>query len=166
MHSLTRDELAALLAAAKKHSARDYIMISTAFRHGMRASEITQLTAGQVRSGYITVLRLKGSDTNVQSCSPELTEFAHGKTGRLFDIQRRQFHNVIRMHGKTAGIPEHKRHAHSLKHTTAMLMLEGGGKINEVQKRLGHKNGGNTLKYLCVSDDVASRAFQAAVGSF
>jgi hypothetical protein len=47
-----------------------------------------------------------------------------------------------------------------------MLMLEGGGKINEVQKRLGHKNGGNTLKYLCVSDDVASRAFQAAVGSF
>jgi integrase len=142
------------------------MMISTAFRHGMRASEITQLTAEQVRSGYITVLRLKGSDTNVQACSPDLKEYAQGKTGRLFDIERRQFHNVIRMHGKTAGIPEHKRHSHVLKHSCAMLMLEGGGKINEVQKRLGHKNGGNTLKYLAVSDDAAGRAFQAAVGSF
>jgi integrase len=102
----------------------------------------------------------------VQACSPELTEYALGKMGRLFDIQRRQFHNVSRMHGKTAGIPEHKRHSHVSKHSCAMLMLEGGGKINEVQKRLGHKNGGNTLKYLCVSDDAAGRAFQAAVGSF
>lgn len=56
MHSLTKQESAALLAAAKKHSVRDYIMIATAFRHGMRASEITRLTAEQVRSGYITVL--------------------------------------------------------------------------------------------------------------
>jgi integrase len=47
MHSLTRDELAALLAAAKNHSVRDYMMISTAFRPGMRASEITQLTASR-----------------------------------------------------------------------------------------------------------------------
>ena len=69
-------------------------------------------------------------------------------------------------HGKTAGIPEHKRHSHVSKHSCAMLMLEGGGKINEVQKRLGHKNGANTLKYLCVSDDAAGWAFQAAVGSF
>ena len=166
MHSLTREQLAALLAAAKKYSVRDYLMISTAFRHGMRASEITQLTAERVRSGYVTVLRLKGSDKSVQECSPELTEYAQGKTGRLFNINRRMFDYVMKRHGKAAGIPEHKRHSHVLKHTTAMLMLEGGGKINEVQKRLGHKNGGNTLKYLAVSDDVASRAFQAAVGSF
>jgi site-specific recombinase XerD len=80
-------------------------------------------------------------------------------------FKRRQFHNVIRKHGATAGIPTYKLSAHKLKHTTAHLMLDGGAKINEVQKRLGHKNGGNTLKYLAVSDDVASKAFSASCGA-
>ena len=72
---------------------------------------------------------------------------------------------MIRKHGATAGIPTYKLSAHKLKHTTAHLMLDGGAKINEVQKRLGHKNGGNTLKYLAVSDDVASKAFSASCGA-
>ncbi len=164
MNSLSASELSSLLAAARKHSQRDYIMLSTAFRHGLRASEICGMTAEQVRSGYVTINRLKGSDKSVQACSPELTEYAKDKTGRLFNIQRRQFHNVMVQHGSTAGIPEHLKHCHVLKHSCAMIMLAGGAKINEVQKRLGHKNGGNTLKYLAVSDAVADKAFSAAIG--
>lgn len=42
---LTRDEVAALLRSSKKsrHSARNYAMILLAYRHGLRASEVTGL---------------------------------------------------------------------------------------------------------------------------
>jgi integrase len=66
MHSLTKDELVTLLAAAKKHSQRDYVMVLVGFYHGMRASEVCGLTAEHIRDGYIRVERLKGSETNVQ----------------------------------------------------------------------------------------------------
>jgi integrase len=166
MHSLTQSELSSLLAAAKKHSQRDYIMILVGFFHGMRASEICGLTAEHVRGNHVRIERLKGSETNIQQGHADLLAYAAGKTGPLFNIKRRQFHNVIVHHCITAGVPEHLRHAHCLKHTCARLGLDGGMKINELQKRLGHKNGGNTLKYLAVSDEVASKAFGAAVGAF
>ena len=165
MNSFSAQELSSPLAAARKHSERDYVMLRVGFHHGLRASEICGLTAEHFRGKYLRVERLKGSETNVQEAHPDVLAYAAGKKGLLFGIKRRQFHNVMRMHCKTAGIPEHLAHAHVLKHATAMIMLEGGATINMVQKRLGHRNGGNTLKYLAVSDDAASKAFAAAVGT-
>ena len=164
MNSFSAQELSSLLAAARKHSQRDYVMILTAFTHGMRASEICGLTSEHIRGGFVRVERLKGSETNIQEAHPDLLAYAKGKTGPLFNIKRRQFDNVMKRHCETAGIPEYKASAHKLKHTTAHLMLDGGATINTVQKRLGHKNGGNTLKYLAVSDEVANKAFAAAIG--
>lgn len=63
-----------------------------------------------------------------------------------------------------AGVSKLKASCHKLKHTTAMLGLKGGMKINELQTYLGHKNGGNTLAYLKVSDEEASNAFAASIG--
>jgi integrase len=165
MHSLTRDELVALLAAAKKHSQRDYVMVLVGFYHGMRASEVCGLTTEHIRDGYIRVERLKGSETNVQEAHPDVLAYATGKIGLLFGIKRRQFFNVVRKHCVTAGIPEHLAHPHTLRHTCCSLMLDGGAKINEVQKRAGHRSLSSTGRYLIVSDAVASRAFQAAVGN-
>ena len=79
-------------------------------------------------------------------------------------MSRWTFNRRMKEYGIEAGLPEHLLHAHTLKHTCAQLGLDGGMKINEVQKRLGHKNGGNTLKYLAVSDSVAAKAFAAAAG--
>ena len=164
MNSFSAQELSSLLAAARKHSLRDYIMILVGFFHGMRATEICTLTAEHVIGGHVKIERLKGSETNIQQGHADMLAYCAGKTGPLFNIKRRQFHNVIRKHGMTAEIAIHLLHAHTLKHTCAQLGLDGGMKINEVQKRLGHKNGGNTLKYLAVSDSVAAKAFTAAIG--
>jgi integrase len=164
VNSFSAQELSSLLAAARKHSQRDYVMILCGFFHGMRATEICALTAEHVIGGHVKIERLKGSETNIQQGHADMLAYCAGKTGPLFNIKRRQFHNVIRKHGTTAGIAIHKLSAHKLKHTTAHLMLEGGATINTVQKRLGHKNGGNTLKYLAVSDEVADKAFASAAG--
>jgi integrase/recombinase XerD len=164
MHSLSKEQLGRLLEAARKESYRDWLLLHTGFCHGLRASELCGLTAADVRGGYVTISRLKGSEPATQQCSQALTDFAKGKTGRLFGIRRRQLHNIFVKYAAAADIPEHKRHAHVLRHTCAVLMLEGGAKINEVQKRLSHRNGGNTLKYLEVSNEAADQAFAAACG--
>ena len=164
MHSLTKIELDSLLQVARKHSERDYIMLLVGWCHGMRASEICGLTAEHIRGKHIRIERLKGSETNVQEAHPDVLAFAQGKTGLLFGIKRRQFHNVVVMHCATAGIPEHKQHAHVLKHSVAHIMLDGGAPINAVQKRLGHRSLASTGRYLVVSDDIANLAFAKAMG--
>lgn len=173
MHSLTKTELTALLAAAKAHSQRSYVMIHVGFTHGLRASEVTEMTAEQVRSGYLTVQRLKGSEKTIQKCSQELVDYARGKTGILFPIKRRQLHNIFVAccaaaryveDGETKTIPEHKWHFHVCKHTCGSLMNEGGARINEIQRRLGHASLASTGRYLVCSDDVADKSFAAAVG--
>ncbi len=162
--SLTREQLTALLAAARKASERDYVMVLVGFFHGMRASEVCALNVAHIRDGYIRVERLKGSETNIQEAHPDVIAYAKGKTGLLFGIKRRQFFNVMRKHCITAGIPEHLAHPHTLRHTCGMLMNEGGAKTNLIQKRLSHVNGGNTLKYLAATDRAADQAFSAACG--
>jgi len=163
--SLSREQLAALLKVAKADSHRNWLILHTGWRHGLRASEAISITAEQVCDGYLTVQRLKGSLRTCQPCSQELSEFARGKTGRLFNIQRRQLDNIVKHYAKLAGIPRHLAHSHAcFKHTAAVLGLEGGMKIPELQAYLGHVSGSSTLQYLKVSEDAASKAFERAVG--
>ena len=62
MKALTQDEIFKVLKAAS-NSPRDLAMILLAFRHGMRASEITglELKDLDLKSGEIIIRRLKGS---------------------------------------------------------------------------------------------------------
>ena len=163
---LTRIELESILAAAKTHSVRDYMMLKTAFSHGLRASEVVHLTAGDIDQGELTVQRLKGSDCTTQPASAELVAFvANMPTDEvLFPVCRQHFWRLMKKYGAAAGIAKRKSKPHALKHTCAMLGLNGGMKINEVQRYLGHKSGSSTLKYLAVDDATASKAFAAAVG--
>src|SRR3954470_24316393 len=64
MHSLNREQLEALIAAAQE-SARDALMIALAVEHGLRASEVCRLRVQDFDAStsivYLTVQRLKGS---------------------------------------------------------------------------------------------------------
>src|SRR5262250_159951 len=66
MEHLTTDELMKLLAVARQKSERDWLLILVSFWHGLRASEATALRVCDVRDGYITIARLKGSLRTVQ----------------------------------------------------------------------------------------------------
>ena len=163
---LTRIELEAILAAAKTNSVRDYLLIKTAFRHGLRASEAVHITVADIDHRELTVQRLKGSDKTTQTVCPELAAYAANKPKDeiLFSICRQHFWRLMKKYGAQAGVNGHRAKPHILKHTCAMLGLNGGMKINEVQRYLGHKSGSSTLKYLAVDDATASKAFAAAVG--
>jgi type 1 fimbriae regulatory protein FimB len=68
---LTRDEVAALLGATKRtrHGPRNHAMILRACRHGLRASEVTNLRVSDVdlERGTIYCRRTKGSRSGVHS---------------------------------------------------------------------------------------------------
>ena len=172
MQHLTREELLRLLGAAKAKSDRDWAMILVAFWHGLRASEVIGLTGKNIKDGYITVQRLKGSMRTIQPLiahtdpllneKPALEELVRQRgTERLFPMTRAWFWSIVQKHGATAGIPSQKRHPHTLKHAIAMQTIKSAG-IENVRQYLGHKSISSTGAYLKVSDEVASEAIALA----
>jgi integrase len=174
IQSLTRDELLALLAAAKAKRVRDYLMIWLAFRYGLRASEVVALKRDNFSSTHITVQRLKGSLKTTQLLTrsseplldglPLLFDFMLKTTRnqRLFPITRERFWQLLQEYGKAAGIPKHKRHPHVLKHSIAMQTIDKAG-IQNVRQHLGHKSIASTGEYLKVTDEQASAAVSTAL---
>ena len=64
--SLTPGELLAVLQAAKNHSTRDWALLLTIYRHGLRASEAAALELRDIKDGQLTITRVKGSLRTVQ----------------------------------------------------------------------------------------------------
>jgi integrase/recombinase XerD len=174
MHALSRDELRALLSAARAQRERDWLMILVAFHHGLRASEVTGITADAVIDGHLTVQRLKGSNKTTQALVAHvdpllderdaLIEFARkSMPGQpVFGVGRVQFWRLMRKYAKAAGIPQHKAHPHVLKHTIAMQTIGSAG-VENVRQHLGHKSLSSTGEYLRVSDEAASEAISKAL---
>jgi integrase/recombinase XerD len=174
IQSLDRSELLALLAAAKAHRERDWLMILVAFWHGLRASEVVAIAGDDVRDGHLTVQRLKGSLRTTQPLVPDpdplfsevpaLIEYAGNQRGnqRLFPITREHFWRLVQRHGSAAGLPAHKRHPHVLKHSIAMQTIHSAG-IENVRQYLGHKSMSSTGEYLKVTDEAASAAIRGAL---
>lgn len=168
MQHLTKSELSALLIAAKMHSEADWLMILVAYGHGLRCSEVIQMTGDQVRDGYLTVQRLKGSMKTTQPLMPDEQEALErmakaAGSNRMFPHARNYFWRKMQKYGRMANIPEHKLHPHILKHSIAMHTIKGAG-IENVRQYLGHKSIASTGAYLKVTDEAASKAIAAAAG--
>jgi integrase/recombinase XerD len=169
MVHLTKVELLQFFVAAKSERERDWLMFLIAYWHGLRASEVVQLQRGAVANGYLTVHRLKGSDTTthplVEDGNPLLNERAALETlaqssppaSPMFPFSRVHYFRLFRKYAKRAGLPEHKWHPHTLKHSIAKHHIREMG-IENLQKYLGHKSMTSTGKYLAVDDEEASAA--------
>ena len=169
MKSLQREELTRLLRAARAHSKRDHLLILTAYSHGLRASEVVNLTDQNIRDGFLTVQRLKGSMRTcqplVRSADPLYDESPLEKmTGRLFPVSRTTFWRIVQRAGRAAGLPQHLLHPHCLKHSIGMHTIKTAG-IENVRQYLGHRSMASTGAYLRVDDDAASKAIAAAMGN-
>lgn len=174
IQSLTWVELRAVLAAAREKRERDWLMILVGFWHGLRASEVVGLKRGNVHDGFLTVQRLKGSKKTTQPLvmhadplfneAKSLSDLCLKTPGnqRLFPITRQHFWKLFRKHAGAAGIPEHKRHPHCLKHTIGRQMIHSAG-IENTRQYLGHESIASTGCYLEVADDDASDAMRRAV---
>jgi integrase len=145
-------------------------MILVGFWHGLRVSELINLQGGDIKDGFVSVQRLKGSMKTIQPYvvhpDPALDEskgLKHladtvGHQTRIFRMTTRYgVYKLIQRAGKKAGIAEHKLHPHVLKHSIAMFSIKKAG-IENVRQYLGHKSIASTGAYLKVTDDEASAA--------
>jgi len=170
----SKDELLAILRVARSHRERDFLLILVAYLHGLRASEVTQITRDDIEDGYLRVQRLKGSLRTAQPllehAEPLLNEraaladYTRNFFGnqRLFPISRVHFWRLVKKYAKLAGIPGHKSFPHALKHSIAMHTIQIAG-IENTRQWLGHRSISSTGEYLKVSDSDAARAIKRAL---
>jgi integrase len=170
MKHLSKTQLKALIQATADVQAK--LMVKVAYNHGLRCSEVVNLTGANIRDGFLSIQRLKGSNKTVQrfksSSDPDFDEFtdlvALSKTlkakDRLFPGWTRfDLGYQIRKACAKAGIPQHLAHPHALKHSTGMAMIQGG--IEFTRTYLGHKNIASTGYYVNVDDTKATeKAFE------
>lgn len=172
---LTFDELKRLFAVIKGvGNKRDRALFLTAYRHGLRASEVGRLHKTDIDFKQLRIYchRLKGSHSGQHPMEPDeariLKAYLNSReddspllfpSRRNLPISRQRLDALMKQHGEQAGLPKDKQHFHVLKHTCATHLLETGGDLRFVQDWLGHSNIQNTVIYTHLVS--ASRAEKA-----
>lgn len=150
---------------------RDRAILETAYGTGLRLNEVLHLRLEDIDSGRmaIHVLRGKGQKDRYVSLPQTLlkTLRAYWKESRprlwLFpgkDPRRalhsttaeRAFHQACRRAGVTKAVS-----FHTLRHSYATHLVEGGANVRNLQELLGHRSLQTTQRYAHISADYLSR---------
>ena len=148
---------------------RDRAMFLIIYRRGLRASEVGMLELSDVdmKAGYITVNRLKGSLAGrfkllademkalrryLRTRSDSSRFLFPNKYGH--QLTRAGVYGLMRKYGELAGLPRALQHPHCLKHSIATHLLEAGADLRLVQDALGHKEIENTVIYTAIANPV------------
>ena len=172
---LTKDQLTATLRHAWKHSRRDHLMLLLGAQHGLRRTEIAQLTLADVSGGKLTVARLKGSETtthplmsNDNILFDEILALRYYLEERatnaesLFGVTGWRVSQIAQEHMLAAGVPKELAHAHQLKHACCSYLIRQGIGVEYVRVYVGHKDVKSTIVYLNISQEEASAKAQLA----
>lgn len=160
--ALSPQESASLLDYLKERSLRDYAIVNLILRTGLRTIEVSRADIGDVvRKREKRVLKVwgKGADEKDayvilgQPVWGPIQEYlgqrkASSKTDPLF-VTEGKGHKGVRMAPrsiqylckealKAIGLDGHEYSAHSLRHTTGVLILKNGGDWKDVQRVLRH----------------------------
>ena len=161
---LTETEIEKLIEAAKgnRYGHRDATMILVAYRHGLRASEICELTwdAIDFHAATIHITRKKhGQPATHQVRGDELRAlrklqneqepksafvFTSERAGAPFS--RDSFNWMVKRAGKKVGMP-FQVHAHMIRHATGYKLANAGKDTRSIQGYLGHKDIRHTVRY-------------------
>ena len=156
---LSPEEVARLLAAAA--SPRDRLLLQTAYAAGLRVSEVVRLRLADIASRRMVlhVRCAKGQKDRLVPLSAvllaRLREYWQECRPRvwLFPGQTRQGHlsigqaqRLCQAAVRAAGITK-KASMHTLRHSYATHLLEGGADLPTLQKLLGHHQLSTTLRY-------------------
>jgi integrase/recombinase XerD len=170
---LTRDEVAALLAAPRgpePPALRDRALLELMYACGLRASEAVDLMVAGVdlRAGIVRA-RGKGSKERLipvgrQAISAARTYLEHGRpklvgmrderhlfvNHRGAGLTRQGLYKIVQRHAQAAGL-EGRMSPHTLRHTFATHLLAGGCDLRSLQEMLGHADVATTQIYTHLS---------------
>lgn len=164
---LTRAEVDQMLAAAKgqRHEKRDRCLLLLMYRHGLRVSEASGLTLGDVsaeerriycgrlKRGMSTSHPLREDEVRVlKAWLRERERYAGAEGGVLFlserggRLTRQQIYNLVKRYGELAGL-DVEAHPHMLRHGCGFALADQGADTRLIQDYLGHRNIQHTVQY-------------------
>jgi type 1 fimbriae regulatory protein FimB/type 1 fimbriae regulatory protein FimE len=166
---LTNAEIARLIEAAKRnrYGHRDATMILTAYRHGLRVSELTDLRWDQVdfSRGTLAVRRAKkGTSSTHPILGDELRALRRlereqePKSSFLFTSERcapfttAGFARMLERAGEAAKLAI-KVHPHMLRHACGFALANKKHDTRSLQAYLGHRNIQHTVRYTELASD-------------
>jgi integrase/recombinase XerD len=185
---LSVDEMERLLAAPDTQTTlglRDRCLLEVMYATGLRVSELLGLALRQVDWTERTIRVVgKGSKERIvlvgDLAMDALENYVHNGRPRLLrdqvseglflshlgrPLSVRGFHEVLRGYVRAAGL-ERRVTPHTLRHSFATHLLEGGADLRSVQELLGHANLSTTQLYTHVSEgylrEVYARAHRGA----
>jgi len=185
--SLTQDQVLSLLKAAGPDPddestdlvrLRDRAILELMYSTGTRVSEVVQLDLDEVNDSGLLRVRGKGSkerivpvgtfaarslDAYLIRSRPSLVGpkaeralFLNRRGGRL---SRQSIWEIIQRSGETCGV---EVSPHSLRHSFATHLIEGGADVRVVQELLGHASVATTQIYTLVTIDTLREVYASA----
>lgn len=155
-------ERKALMEYAHRLSLRDFAIINLMLRNGLRTMEVARLDVGDVttRRG-VRVLKVWRKGSMTKDSFVALTDEAYlpieeylrtrgrtkagdplfvtdGKGHRRGRMTSRRIQQIVKSGLVSIGLTSREFSPHSLRHTTAVAILENGGSVYDVQTVLGH----------------------------
>lgn len=169
-HFLTQEETRALLAAPDPAAPlyfRDVAILEVMYGTGVRVSELVGLSLADLddRERYLRVMGKGSKERLAPLGTPALEALRRYLTGlrpaldrgrgdrRIFlgargaPLRREMVWKILKNCARRAGIPHGRAHPHTLRHTFATHLVEGGADLVTVQELLGHADVATTQIY-------------------
>ena len=163
---LTTSEMKKFLEAARKgrHGVLDYCLMLTAYRHGLRVSELIDIRLKDLDfdSARIYVRRLKGSLSTHQPIEGDelrsirawlkiRENYPNSSSNYLLlsergPLTRQAVNYLVEQIGKRAKL-SFKVNPHMLRHSTGYYLANKGCDTRLIQDYLGHRNITHTVRY-------------------
>lgn len=171
---VTEAEVERICAAAKKrgrYGLRDACMITMAYRHGLRVSELVGMVWAQLDldGGRFHVRRLKGSHDGVHALEGDVIRALRAirrdqpadarhvwLSERGAAISDKGFARMLSRAAAAAGLADLRVHPHSLRHGTGFALANDGTNPLAIQQHLGHARIENTMVYVRLAPGVSA----------
>lgn len=162
---LKKSDIETILENANENRKRDYLLILTLFRTGVRVDELTSLKKRDIdfSEQLLTVRDGKGGKDRVIPIEDELSNLLGFYTDDmspndvLFDVSNRHVSRICKKYA-----PEHLRERvspHKFRHSFGVYCIKQGMNLRTLQKILGHSDLSTTQVYLDLAGEDVKEDF-------
>jgi len=156
MKYIEKTKVDAMLERARAINKRDYLLILTLWKTGMRNSDVIHFTKRDIKIDHITVRQGKGNKDRIVPIDTLLYDLLQfhttsiGLDDKVFPLSDMSIRNIVHKYQGDENV-----HPHTLRHSFAVFYLKSGGNIRCLQKILGHTDLNVTAEYLdLIADDI------------
>lgn len=169
-HVLTIPQVNSLIAAASKvpkNGIRDAAIIETLYSSGLRVSELVNLKAGQLEGESLRIRGKGNKDREVYIGKPAYLAILKylgslhqnkQKADRIFALGVRSVQRILNQASSLSGL-DPAATPHTLRHSYATHLLEGGADLRTIQELLGHSSIATTQIYTHVANEKKRREY-------